>query len=161
MAEEKTFKLQGKASFQGLPIAIENRKGSVRSGVDADGKPWRTEMKLPYGYVPGTRGADGEPVDVYVGPHKKAPNAFVVHQHKVTGKGYDEDKIMLGLRSLKEAIKSYLQHYDDKKFLGPVKTVPMERLKSLLSSGKKLVKISSLDQMLWAGFVDELIKIRG
>jgi hypothetical protein len=159
MAEEKTFKLHGHTAFQGLPIGIENRKGSVRSGVDADGKPWRTVMKMPYGFLKGTKGADGEPIDVYVGPHKDATHAFVVHQHKHTGKGYDEDKIMLGLRNLKEAIKGYLQHYNHKKFLGPVKAVPMERLKELLSSDKKLVKISSMDTAMWAGFVDELTKI--
>lgn len=32
--DEKKFKLQGHTTFQGLSIAIENRKGSVRSGVD-------------------------------------------------------------------------------------------------------------------------------
>lgn len=158
---DKTFKLQGHAVFQGLPIAIENQKGSVRSGVDRDGKPWRTLMKLPYGYVKGTKGADGEAVDAYVGPHKDATHAFVVHQHKSDGTGYDEDKVMLGLRNLKEAIKAYLAHYNSKKFLGPVKAVPMERLKELFSSGKKLVKISSMDQVVWTGFVDELSRMRG
>lgn len=158
---EKTFKLQRHTSFQGLPIAIENDKGSIRSGVDKDGKPWRTVMKLPYGYVKGTKGADGEAVDVFVGPKKDATHAFVVHQHKADGKGYDEDKVMLGLRNLKEAIKKYLMHYNSKKFLGPVKAVPMERLKELFSSGKKLVKISSMDSAMWTGFIDELTKMRG
>lgn len=161
MAEEKTFKLHGHTTFQGLPIAIENRKGSVRSGVDRDGKPWRTVMKLPYGYVKGTKGADGEEVDVYVGPHKDATHAFVVHQHKSTGKGYDEDKVLLGLRNLKEAVKNYLAHYNSKKFLGPVKAVPMDRLKELFASGKKLVKISSANDAMWAGFFDELEQMRG
>lgn len=161
MAEEKTFKLQGHTSFQGIPIAIENRKGSVRSGVGPNGKPWRTVMKLPYGYVKGTKGADGEEIDCYVGPHKDATHAFVVHQHRPDGKGYDEDKVMLGLRSMADAVKNYLAHYDSKKFLGPVKEVSMERLKELLASGKKLVKISSVHDAMWAGFVDELEKMRG
>lgn len=153
------FKLQGQTSFQGLPVAIENRKGSVRSGVDRDGKPWRTVMQIPYGYIKGSKGADNEAIDTYVGPHKDATHAFVVHQHKHTGKGYDEDKVLLGFRNLKEAVKAYLQHYNTKKFLGPVKSVPMERLKELLSSKKKLVKISSLRQEMWAGFFDELAHI--
>ena len=152
------FKLQGHTSFQGLPIDIENQKGSVRSGVDKDGKPWRTEMRVPYGYIKGSKGADGEGVDVFIGPHKKSPEAHVVHQHKVTGKGYDEDKVMLGFKDRAHAIKTYLQHYDNPKFLGPVKSVPMERLKALIASGKKLVKISS---ETWLGFVDEFSKIRG
>ena len=161
MAEEKTFKLQGHTEFQGIPIAIENQKGSVRKGVDKDGKPWRTVMKLPYGYVKKTKGADGEEVDVFVGPHKDATHAFVVHQHKADGTGYDEDKVMLGLRNLKDATKRYLQHYNSKKFLGPIASVPMDRLKELFSSGKKLVKISSINETMWAGFVDELDKMRG
>lgn len=150
------FKLHGHTEHQGIPIAIENRKGSVRSGVDKDGKPWRTEMKHPYGYIKGTKGADGDEVDVYVGPHKEAPHAFVVHQHKVDGTGYDEDKVMLGFKNLQHAREGYLKHYNDPKFLGPIKQVPIERLKSLLSSGKKLVKISGVTAL---AFLDELAKI--
>jgi hypothetical protein len=148
--------LQGHLNHQGLSIAVENRKGSVRSGVDADGKPWRTKMVHPYGYLVGSKGADGEGVDVYVGPHKEAPHAFVVHQHKVDGTGYDEDKVMLGFKSRDHAREGYLKHYNDPKFLGPIKKVPIEKLKSLLSSGKKLVKISEVTA---SAFLDELSKI--
>jgi hypothetical protein len=158
MAEEtKPLKSHGHLSFQGLPIVIEKRVGSVRKGVAPDGTPWRNVVKNPYGYVVGSRGADGEGVDVYVGPHKKAPEAHVVHQRRPDGKGYDEDKIMLGFRDRAAAIKAYLAHYDSKKFLGPVKTVSMERLKALLTSGKKLVKISEIDP--WQSFVSELKRI--
>lgn len=139
-APEEKFKLQGHIDHQGLGIAVENRKGSVRKGVDKDGKPWRTEMKMPYGYIKGTKGADGEEVDAYVGPKKDATHAFVVHQRKDNGKGYDEDKVMLGQPSLAAAKKAYLAHYNDPKFLGPVSTVPMEHLKELLRArhGEKL-----------------------
>lgn len=137
------FKLQGEMEFQDIPIAIENRKGSVRKGTDKDGKPWRTVMKMPYGYIKGSKGADGEDIDCYVGPHKNAPNAYVVHQRKSDGTGYDEDKVLLGLRNKEEATKGYLAHYNSDKFLGPVKEVPVERLKEMLSTGKKLEKISS------------------
>lgn len=156
--EKKTFKLHGETSFQGLDIAVENRAGSVRRGVDKDGKPWETKMVHPYGYVRGTKGADGEEVDCYVGPDKKAPDAFVVHQRLHTGKGYDEDKVLLGFRNASEARAGYLKHYNDPKFLGPMKRVPMDRLKELFESGKKLVKISSpsLAACSWNGFVQEL-----
>lgn len=137
------FKLQGHTEFQGIPIAIENRKGSVRKGTDKDGKPWRTVMKMPYGFIKGSKGADGEDIDCYVGPHKDAPNAYVVHQRKSDGTGYDEDKILFGLRNKEEATKGYLAHYNSDKFLGPVKEVPVERLKEMLSTGKKLEKIST------------------
>lgn len=140
--EKKGYQLQGQTKVQGLPIAIENRKGSVRKGTDSDGHEWRTKMKHPYGYIKGTKGVDGDPVDVYVGPDKEAPNAFVVHQHKDDGTGYDEDKVMLGFKTKAEAKKAYLEHYDDPKFLGPISRVSIERLKELVASKKKLVKIS-------------------
>lgn len=139
-AEE--HKLQGHLEHQGLHIAVENRKGSVRKGVDKDGKPWRTVMKHPYGYIKGTKGADGEEVDAYVGPVKDAPDAYVVHQHKEDGKGFDEDKVMLGFKNEEEARKAYLKHYDDPKFLGPISKVPIERLQELVEEGKPLKKIS-------------------
>jgi hypothetical protein len=137
------FKLQGHTEHQKIQIAIENRKGSVRKGTDKDGKPWRTVMKMPYGFVKGTKGADGEEIDCYVGPHKDAPNAYVVHQRKSDGTGYDEDKILFGHANKKDAVAAYLQHYNSDKFLGPVKEVPVERLKEMLSTGKKLEKIST------------------
>lgn len=76
------YVLEGHTTFQGIPISIENDKGSVRKGVDKDGKPWKTEMKFPYGYIDGTKGADGEEVDVYVGPDKSADKAYVVQQRR-------------------------------------------------------------------------------
>lgn len=144
VGDKVAFKLQGHTEHQGIPIAIENRKGSVRKGVDKDGKPWRTVMKMPYGYIKGSKGADGEEIDCYVGPDKDAPNAYVVHQRKADGTGYDEDKVLLGMKDKEEAKKKYLQHYNSDKFLGPVKEVPVERLKKMLSEGKKLEKISRL-----------------
>lgn len=143
--EEKTaeeFKLQGHTTHQGLGIAIENRKGSVRKGVDKDGKPWRTKMIHPYGYIKGTKGADGEEVDCYVGPVADATHAHVVHQKKEDG-SYDEDKVMLGFASEEDARKAYLAHYNTDRFLGPIKSVPMTRFKQMAESGKKLVKIGA------------------
>jgi hypothetical protein len=151
----KKYKLEGHMSFQGLRIAVENKKGSTRSGHDKDGKPWHTLMKAPYGYIVGSKGADDEGVDCYVGPNKNAASAFVVHQNKDDG-SYDEDKVMLGCRSLDEARRLYLAHYNTDRFLGPIKEVPMERLKALLSEKKTLTKISSA---MYAGFVDELTTI--
>ena len=152
------YTLQGHKDFQGLRIAIENRRGSVRKGTDSDGNEWRTKMKHPYGYIVGTRGADGEPVDTYVGPKEDAPAAFVVHQHKDTGKGYDEDKVMLGFRNKREAKEAYLEHYDDPKFLGPISRVSMDRFRQLVASKRQLVKISHAS---WMGMLDELQSIGG
>lgn len=154
MKKHTGYRLEGHTTYQGLRIAIENKIGSVRSGTDKSGKPWRTVMKAPYGYIVGSKGADDEGVDCYVGPDQDAPSAYVVHQKKDDG-SYDEDKVMLGCDSRAEAKALYLQHYNTDKFLGPIKEVPMERLKALLSEGKQLVKISSM----YAAFLDELSEI--
>ncbi len=152
----KEHKLQGHLTFQGLEIAVENKKGSVRSGVDKSGKPWRTEMKAPYGYVVGTEGADGDEVDVYVGPVADAENAYVVHQRKEDGKTYDEDKVMLGFSSEEDARKMYLAHYNSPKFLGPVSTIPMPRFKKLMGEKKIHTKLAQVQRL---AFADELGKI--
>lgn len=152
---KKGYKLQGHTEVQGIPVAIENRKGSVRKGKDKDGHEWRTKMKHPYGYIVGTKGADGEPVDAYVGPDKEAPKAYVVHQHKPDGTGYDEDKVMLGFKDKTEARKAFLKHYDSDKFLGPISIVTMERLRELVAAKRKMVKISTAT----SAFLDEMGKL--
>lgn len=136
-------KLQGHTAVQGLEIAIENRKGSVRKGVDKDGKPWRTVMKHPYGYLKGTKGKDGEEIDVYVGPHRDAPVAHVVHQHHADGTGHDEDKVMLGFKNKEHARRAYLAHYNSPKFLGPISSIPVEEMKQRFASGKKIEKLAA------------------
>lgn len=145
------YKLQGHTEVQGIPVAIENRKGSVRKGKNSDGTEWSTKFKAPYGYIKKTKGADGEEIDAYVGPNKSSTSAYVVHQRKDTGKGYDEDKVMLGFKSKEDAKKTFLKHYDDKKFLGPVSTMPVEELKAELERKKEHKKLASflLGRALW------------
>lgn len=138
------FDLQGKTEVQGLPIAVENRKGSVREGENDDGSKWRTKFRTPYGYIEGTKGADGDEVDAYVGPNKDAPKAFVVHQKKDDG-SHDEDTVMLGYKSKGEAKKDILRHYDDKSQVGGVDEMTVEMLRARLAraDGKKVEKLSA------------------
>lgn len=139
---KNAFALHGHTKVQGLPIAIENRKSSVRNGVDDDGKPWSTKFKVPYGYIKGTKGKDGEEIDAYVGPDKDSAHAFVVHQRKADGRGHDEDKVMLGFKSEGAAKKAYLDHYDDPKFLGPVSTIQVDELKKRLREKREHTKLA-------------------
>jgi hypothetical protein len=118
-------KLHGRTSFQNIPISIENRKGSVRKGTDDSGEEWRTKMKLPYGYIPGTEGVDGDALDVFVGPDEHAAFAYVVHCNTPDGKRFDEDKVMLGFQSSEAAKRCFLQHYDSDKFFGGIDAIPM------------------------------------
>lgn len=122
--------LQGRLNFQGLEISIENRKGGVRKGVDTDGNEWRTKMKLPYGYIRRTAGADEEHIDCFVGPVEGSKIVYVVSiKDPETGK-YDEDKVMLGFDSKEDAEKAFRQHYDDpEKFHLATTTMTMEGFK--------------------------------
>ena len=44
----------GHVKVDGYDVTIENPKGSIRSGKDADGKEWSVTMNNTYGYIRGT-----------------------------------------------------------------------------------------------------------
>lgn len=112
MTLQKAYKLQGELNFQGLDIAIENAAGTERSWKDASGNEGSTYMQYGYGYVRRTRGADGDEVDVFVGPDPRAPMAYIVAQQTPDTGIYDEDKVMLGFPSEAQALEAYRQHYN-------------------------------------------------
>lgn len=112
-------KLAYKTEFQGIPISVENAKGSYRHWKDPlKGEAGRTYMHFAYGYIRGTKGADNEGVDVYLGPNTDSKVAFVVRQCNPVNGEYDEDKVMLGFYTYDEAKMAYLGQYDDPAFFG-------------------------------------------
>ncbi len=120
---------KGHVTIQGLDIAIENPKGSVRSGVDENGNPWSTEMKNSYGYFEGTKGVDSDDVDCFLGPNPLSENVFVIDQLKDDG-SFDEHKVMFGFDSSEEAREAYLSNYsEDWKGLGDITKVDIEDFK--------------------------------
>lgn len=135
---QKSYKLHGKMVFQGMPISIENRKGSTRKWYDeGDKKHGETKMCHTYGYIRGTKGVDGDHVDVYVGPDKNAKNVFVIHQNKAPDfKEYDEDKVMLGFSSGKEAKEAYLKQYDKPGFYGGMTPMTVDEFKKKVKATK-------------------------
>lgn len=139
----KSWKLQGKMEFQGLPIAVENKKGSVRKWHDPhNGTDGETKMQHPYGYVEGTLGMDGDEVDVYVGPNDTSTKVFVITQNKAPKfTEVDEQKVMLGFNSGEEAKAAYLKHYDNPKFFHSMKELSLDEFVQKLSTHKgKLIK---------------------
>ena len=120
-----------KLSFHGLTVSIENEAGSVRRGVDPGGKVWETRMYFPYGYILGSEGVDGDHVDIYLGPDEDAQTVFVVHQRQYGNwSEYDEDKCMLGFSSKEDAVRAFLLHYNDLRFLGDVTPMPLDEFKA-------------------------------
>lgn len=110
-------------SFRGLPINIENLPGSVRYWGGVTGN---TLMQYVYGEIDGTMGADGDPYDVYVGPHEDAPEVYVMHQQVPETGEYDEDKAFLGFQSVEEAYVAYHEHYDGVNCLQGVSILPFD-----------------------------------
>ncbi len=121
-------------SFAGFDVAVENPVGSTRSWVDGDGAVGRTLMRHAYGYIVGVDGADGDDVDVYLGPNEEAPNAYVVRQMSKASdfREYDEDKIMLGFPTPSAALAAYLGQYDDPRFFGGMTQIPVADLHDAL-----------------------------
>lgn len=131
----KTHPFVGTVRFHGLPlIRLENLKGSTRSGTDADGNAWSVTMPAHYGEFARTEGADGDPVDVFVGPNRHAPKAYVVHlQDPATGE-HDEDKCFVGFDSAEDARSCFRGAYnrDDLK-MGPVRSMTTSELAEWLA----------------------------
>ena len=124
---------KGSCRIHGLSIKVENPKGSVRSGVDDNGKKWSNKMKATYGYFTGTRAADGDAVDVFIGPDIDDEFVAVVDQYK--GRKFDESKVILGCRTKCQATSLYLAHFPPNWELGPVSTCTTHQLKRWLRDG--------------------------
>jgi hypothetical protein len=92
--------------FMGLPLVLEKIAGEERYG---------TVLSAHYGYIVGTRGVDGEEMDVFLNPNpaiNSDTEIFVVTQQDTIVGDYavDEFKYMLGYRSAEDAKQAYLSN---------------------------------------------------
>lgn len=110
-------------SFHGLQVAIENPKGSTRSGKDANGKTWSCVMPADYGYIKRTEGADGDHVDVFIGPEPASKMVFVINQNDHRTGQFDEHKVMLGYSSERSAVADYVKAFNDGKGADRIRSV--------------------------------------
>lgn len=125
---------KGHVTIQGLSIAIENPKGSTRSGTDPDGNQWESAMAHHYGYIKRTEGADGDHVDVFIGPDPESDRVFVIDQTNADGT-FDEHKVMIGFRNQAAARKGYRDNYEDGWKVGPTTRLSMDEFKAWLEDG--------------------------
>jgi hypothetical protein len=126
---------KGHINVQGIDVSIETRRGSLRRGVDANGDEWQCQLPAHYGYMRRSTGADGEQVDVYVGPDPQAPNAWIIDQVDTDTGEFDEHKVMLGFRDQESALRAYTGAFSDgkgKDRIGAVTQVTVSQLKSWL-----------------------------
>jgi hypothetical protein len=127
---------KGRVNVQGLDIAIENPRGSDRSGVDPDGNEWTHTMSDHYGYIRKTMGADGDQLDVYVGPKPDSDKVFVIDQADQKAGHFDEHKIMIGFANQRAAIKAYEANFDEGWTVGPVTEMSMPDFKAWVREGE-------------------------
>lgn len=131
---------KGHIRLDGYDITIENPKGSTRSGKDADGKEWSVKMNYDYGYIRGTKGVDGDHIDVYLGPDQENGRVYVVDQiDQKTGK-FDEHKVMYGFRDAEAAKEAYLSQYEDGWKMGAMTPVSKEEFKKWVDSSTRKTK---------------------
>lgn len=96
--------------WQGMRLHIENPAHTVREGADPDGTPWRNTMLAHYGYFAGTRGADGDGVDVFLGPLPESEAVWVLNQTDGAGQ-FDEHKVLAGFVDERAAVDAYRLSY--------------------------------------------------
>ncbi|MFT4255995.1 MAG: hypothetical protein QM599_03420 [Pseudoxanthomonas sp.] len=129
--EAGNFKV-GRWRFAGREISIEYPAGVQR-------KPDHVPLTRAYGYFRGSKGKDGEHVDVFIGQHADDSSlpVFVVDQVDRNGK-YDEAKVVLGEANEAAARAAYLSNYpDDWNGLGAITRMTQGEFKAWLVDPKK------------------------
>lgn len=96
---------KGRVQFEDLDITIKNPKG--------------------------TKGIDGDPLDVFLGDNFEPESVFIVDQIDPKTRELDEHKIMLGFSSKQEARKAYLANYDENWMgLGKLNAMKLDKFKA-------------------------------
>ena len=131
---------KGHIKVDGLDVTIEQPKGSIRSGKDANGKEWRTEMQNTYGYIRGTESVDGDHIDIFLSDNPAEGNVFVVDQVKSDG-SFDEHKVMYGFPDVESARQAYLSNYEEGwQGMGNITEVSREEFKKWIDSSRRKTK---------------------
>ena len=94
----------------------------------------------PYGYIKRTTGADGEQVDLYLGPHPQSPHVYIVDQIDPGTGGFDEHKALIGFPDEPSARAAYIAGFSDGSGngrLGALRTLTVDEFKSWLKGAPK------------------------
>ena len=149
---------KGHINFHGMRITIEVPKGGIRKGTDPNGKHWEIRMPHPYGYVRGTAEdtADGDHLDVFIGPHPHAELVYVIDQSRPDTGRFDEHKAVLGSLNLKEAKEIYLAAYEPGwKGMAAITPMTIQQFREWLEKGDLHRPISKQVLYIKAAKVDD------
>lgn len=153
---------KGRFEWAGLKVAIEQPRNSYREGVDPSGKAWRTRLAAHYGYLVGTRGMDGDPIDCFFGIQPESEKVYAINQvDPATGRP-DELKLMLGFNSMLDARRAYLESYDRGwKGLGSIIPMTVSQLKWWLKYGnhKAVLTKSALPHDQAISEIDDMTQV--
>ena len=137
---------KGHVKVAGFNISIEQPRGSVRSGTDANGKKWSVTMNNTYGYMTDNVGVDGDHLDVFLSNDIDSWDqqyVYVVDQYNLD-RTFDEHKVMLGFNDKDEATDAYFSNYDSSWRTSKRKiitsTVPMDIFKKWIESSNRKTK---------------------
>lgn len=142
---------KGFIRLHGLEIAIENPRGSIRQGKTADGREWANRMAAHYGEFVGTVGADGDGVDVFIGPYPESKRVWVVNQ--AFGGKFDEHKVLLGFPDADTAKAAYVNSYTrDWTGFGSMVAMSLSDFKQWLGTNPQTPAVEKpMDKVLWSG----------
>jgi hypothetical protein len=135
------LKLPGDITFR-----METAEGVKRKGY---------KQAHPYGYVEGTKAADGDPLDMFV--NKKMAedwtgDVYIVDQQFSGVGGFDEHKVMFGFNNMIDARRGYKASYGkDWKGAGPVTKMSLEEFKTWLAEPGALKKPAAMSTVTEAG----------
>ena len=145
MQPDETKVAMKTVDFQGMKIRLDRPKGFVQTGKSKTGKPWARTYLFDYGFIPKTKGGDGDGVDVFIGPDKNDQESYWAIQKKDDG-SFDEYKVFLGFGSKAAAKKAYTDHIPAKYLKGMV-TVRTNMMKAMLGlePAEKLAALQTLE----------------
>lgn len=130
---------KGNAPGESVRVVVENVPGSKRKSMAGQPK-WTRVMRHHYGYIPGTRAADGDPVDIYLGrsAHDADRPVFVIRQLDPKTGVFDEPKVIMGYEGEGEAKAAYLSEYPRSmhdKLFGGITRMDRAQFNSWVKSG--------------------------
>lgn len=144
----------------GLRIAIEHPAGSTKSGRNGfTGERWTRKYSDHYGHIIGREGIDGDSLDCYVRVDPDVDcDVYVVTQMKFDGDGVDEEKVMLGYSSEREAKQAFVDHCPNPKdMFGGIEKMGQEEFAEKLKrtkDGEPVVAMEKLTGRPIRGFLD-------
>lgn len=138
-AEAGNYKKGHPGKLYGRDFSIETAKGGTRRDTHNEPPKWEVpNYPTDYGELLGTKGADGDRMDVhYVGTGDKH---FVIDQRDAETGKFDEHKIMAFAKDAADAADHYERGFNDDKGsqrLGSIKEATEAELKAWLAKGAK------------------------